>query len=293
MICTCGILIIFCYYFYLPNLVEIIMRMMYTPVKEVMTVIALDANQKYYTTSELKDMGYSYYKIGQLEENGRLHHINRTTYENLSYKGDENDFINAAAYVPEGVICLMSAARYYELTNFLPDVIDVAIDRKKKVSTLPDWPQIKIFYFDPSRMDTGVTKITEGGDSFRIFDIEKTVVDIIYYRNKIGIEETSEVLRNYLKRKDRQPMPFGCSLRNAVHIFPNNFHTAGSHYENCSGQVFFYYGIYCLGQFIMESKRDIMSIQSQYGAPAGSAAKIRVLRGLFLQIEAAFCRADY
>ena len=98
----------------------------------------------------------------------------------------------------------MSDARYYELTNFLPDVVDVAIDRKKKVSTLPDWPEIKIFYFDPSRMETGVAQIAEGGDSFRIFDIEKTVIDIIYYRNKIGIEETSEVLRNYLKRKDRQ-----------------------------------------------------------------------------------------
>ena len=177
---------------------------MYTSDKEVMNVIALEVNQKYYTTSELKNMGYSYYKIGQMEENGQLHRINRTTYENLSYKGDENDFINAAAYVPDGVICLMSAARYYELTNFLPDVIDVAIDRKKKVSTLPDWPEIKIFYFDPSRMETGVVQIMEGGDSFRIFDIEKTVVDIIYYRNKIGIEETSEVLRNYLKRKDRQ-----------------------------------------------------------------------------------------
>ena len=177
---------------------------MYTLARDVMIVIALEDNQKYYTTSELKDMGYSYYKMGQMEESGQLYRINRTTYENLSYRGDENDFINAAAYVPDGVICLMSAARYYELTNFLPDVIDVAIDRKKKVSTLPDWPQIKIFYFDPSRMDTGITEITVGGDSFRIFDIEKTVVDIIYYRNKIGIEETSEVLRNYLKRQDRQ-----------------------------------------------------------------------------------------
>ena len=177
---------------------------MYTLARDVMIVIALEDNQKYYTTSELKDMGYSYYKMGRMEENGQLYRINRTTYENLSYRGDENDFINAAAYVPDGVICLMSAARYYELTNFLPDVIDVAIDRKKKVSTLPDWPQIKIFYFDPSRMDTGITEITVGGDSFRIFDIEKTVVDIIYYRNKIGIEETSEVLRNYLKRQDRQ-----------------------------------------------------------------------------------------
>ena len=167
-------------------------------------MIALEENQKYYTTSELKEMGYSYYKIGQMQENSLLHRINRTTYENLSYKGDENDFINAAAYVPNGVICLMSAARYYELTNYLPDVVEVAIDRKKKVSTLPEWPEIKVFYFDPARMDTGVTEITEGGDSFRIFDIEKTVVDIVYYRNKVGIEEMSEILHNYLKRPDRQ-----------------------------------------------------------------------------------------
>ena len=99
-------------------------------------MIALEANQKYYTTSELKDMGYSYYKIGQMEDTGQLHRINRTTYENLSYNGDENDFVNAAAFVPDDVICLMSAARYYELTDFLLDVIDVAIERKKKKSVL-------------------------------------------------------------------------------------------------------------------------------------------------------------
>ena len=167
-------------------------------------MIELDANRKYYTTGDLRDMGCSYYKIGQMEKKEILRRINRFTYENLFFTGDENDFINAAAYVPDGVICLLSAARYYELTNFLPHVIDVAIDRKKKVSTIPDWPEIKVYYFDPVRMNTGVTEITEGGDSFRIFDIEKTVVDIIYYRNKIGIEETSEVLRNYLKRQDRR-----------------------------------------------------------------------------------------
>ena len=160
-------------------------------------------NKKYITTAELKKMGYSYYKIGNLEKEGYLHRVNKSTYESLIYKGDENDFFSAEAYVPSGVICLMSAARYYELTNFLPDSVDVAIERKKKVVTLPDWPEIKIFYFDPVRMDIGVTEVREGDNVFHIFDIEKTVVDIIYYRNKIGIEETSEVLRNYLKRKDR------------------------------------------------------------------------------------------
>lgn len=164
----------------------------------------LTENKKFITTAELKDMGYSYYKIGKLEKNGLLRRVNRSTYENLSYKGDENDFFSAEAFVPNGVICLMSAARYYELTNFLPDTVDVAIERKKKVVTLPDWPEIKIFYFDPVRMDLGVTEVREGDNVFHIFDIEKTVVDIIYYRNKIGIEETSEVLKNYLKRRDRQ-----------------------------------------------------------------------------------------
>lgn len=164
----------------------------------------LTENKKFITAAELKDMGYSYYKIGKLEKNGLLRRVNRSTYENLSYKGDENDFFSAEAFVPNGVICLMSAARYYELTNFLPDTVDVAIERKKKVVTLPDWPEIKIFYFDPVRMDLGVTEVREGDNVFHIFDIEKTVVDIIYYRNKIGIEETSEVLKNYLKRRDRQ-----------------------------------------------------------------------------------------
>lgn len=167
-------------------------------------MISLEINQKYYKTNELREMGYSYYKITQMENNGLLRRINRTTYENLSYSGDENDFINAAAYVPDGVVCLMSAARYYELTDYLPDRVDIAIHRKKKVSALPKWPDIKIYYFDPVRMNIGVVEVSEGGDTFRIFDLEKTVVDIIYYRNKIGIEEMSEVLHNYLKRKDRQ-----------------------------------------------------------------------------------------
>ena len=165
---------------------------------------AISENKKFITTAELKSMGYSYYKIGKLVDEGALSRINRSTYENLNYKGDENDFFSAEAFVPHGVICLMSAARYYELTNFIPDVVDVAIERKKKVHTMPKWPEIRIYYFDSSRMDTGVTEICDGDNCFHIFDIEKTVVDIIYYRNKVGIEETSEVLKNYLRRRDRQ-----------------------------------------------------------------------------------------
>lgn len=33
--------------------------------------------------------------------------------------------------------------------------------------------------------------------------MEKTVVDIIYYRKKISIEEMKEIMVNYLRRKER------------------------------------------------------------------------------------------
>lgn len=64
------------------------------------------ANKKFITTAEFKRMGYSYYKIGKLEKDGILSRINRSIYENFTYKGEENDFFSAEAYVSNGVILL-------------------------------------------------------------------------------------------------------------------------------------------------------------------------------------------
>ena len=69
---------------------------------------AIAENKKYITTTELKNMGYSYYKIDRLEKEGVLSRVNRSTYENLTYNGEENDFFSAEAFVPNGIICLMN-----------------------------------------------------------------------------------------------------------------------------------------------------------------------------------------
>ena len=36
-----------------------------------------------------------------------------------------------------------------------------------------------------------------------IYDLEKSVCDAIKFRTKIGIDVSSEILKNYLKRSDR------------------------------------------------------------------------------------------
>lgn len=159
--------------------------------------------KKIFFMSELNEMGFSAYMVRNMVAHGQLIKLNKSTYENVNYDGEESDYIYAYAYVPDGIICLLSAAVIYGLSVYRPDDIDVAVTRKRNVSTLPDWPTIKLWYFEDTRLGTGVTDMEICNQKIKIYDIEKTVVDIVYYRNKLGIEETKEVLTNYLKRQDR------------------------------------------------------------------------------------------
>ena len=148
-------------------------------------------------------MGFSQYKVSKLVDEGKLVKLNKRYYENTEYCGEESDFYYAGVYAPNGVICLLSAAVYYNLTTFIPDAVDVAIPRKAKVSTIPDWPQMNVHHYTNDRHELGVVKIKEGKNEFKIYDMEKTVADIVFYREKVGIGETKEILVTYLQRKDR------------------------------------------------------------------------------------------
>ena len=163
----------------------------------------LSEDQKIFSMQELKSKGVSQYKVSKLVSEGKLIKLNKSYYENTEYCGEESDFYYIEAYAPKGVICLLSAAVYYHLTTFIPDAVDVAIPRKAKISTMPDWPQMNVHHYTDGRHGLGVTTIREGKNEFRIYDMEKTVVDIVFYREKVGIEETKEILVTYLQRKDR------------------------------------------------------------------------------------------
>ena len=160
-------------------------------------------DQKFFSVQDLKNKGLSQYKIRNLVNEGKLIKLNKSYYENADYSGEESDFYYVAAYTSKGVVCLLSAAVYYHLTTFIPDAVDVAIPRKAKISTLPVWPQMNVHYYTDDRYELGVLEVREDKNAFRIYDMEKTVADIVFYREKVGIEETREILINYLKRKDR------------------------------------------------------------------------------------------
>ena len=163
----------------------------------------LNNDQMIFSIENLKSMNLSYYAINKLVENNILKKLNRRNYENLNYTGDFNEFVYVNAFFSRGVICLISAASYHELTTIIPQSVDIAISKKDNVRILPEWPNVNIYYYSEKRHNVGIKKINVGNDFFYIYDIDKTVADIVYYREKIGIEETKEIIKNYLNNKDK------------------------------------------------------------------------------------------
>jgi len=110
-------------------------------------------------------------------------------------------FIDIARAVPEGVICLLSALSYYELTTFNPSIISVAIHRKSWRPKI-GYPPVEFYYFSTKQFEAGIKEIKNKGYKIRIYCPEKTICDCFRYRNKLGLDMAKEGLSEYLKHKD-------------------------------------------------------------------------------------------
>jgi predicted transcriptional regulator of viral defense system len=166
------------------------------------TIDEIFAKNKGYLTSKLIRGNRSlYYQLKTMLDAEKVVQIKRGLYRHINF-AEEASWGDVCRIAPQAVICLFSAWRFYELSTQTSTEIHVAIPAKNKV-ILPDYPPIKLYYWDKRFYETGIIQTTYNEDQITIYDIEKSVCDAIRYRNKVGIDITSEILRNYLKRKDR------------------------------------------------------------------------------------------
>ena len=162
--------------------------------------ILFSKNKGYLTKKQLPDKS-TYNHLLQLVDKGIVERIKWGVYH-YGAAGFDNTMIDVEKIVPEGVLCLYSAWAYYELSVQIPQSFNIAIEKKRRVS-LPGYPPITLYYWMREYHELGVTTQKIGGYSVKIYDLEKTVCDAIKYRTKIGLDVATEILKNYLRRKDR------------------------------------------------------------------------------------------
>jgi predicted transcriptional regulator of viral defense system len=136
-------------------------------------------------------------------ERGQLKRVGRGLYVPAKVKATEHHtLVEAAARVPHGVVCLLSALRFHGLTTQSPHEVWLAIDVKAR-RPKTDWPPVRIVRFSGASLRFGVEEHELEGVTVRVTSKEKTVVDCFKYRNKIGLDVALEALRDYLRSKRR------------------------------------------------------------------------------------------
>lgn len=157
--------------------------------------------KNFITTGMVCEQGRAqYYATLQQAKNGELVRIKRGVYAKEIDLADV--MIDVEAIVPDGILCMYSAWEHYQLTTQVPAQYDIAIKRGRKV-VLPEYPPIKLHNLSEPALSLGVTTTTISGFKVKIFDIEKCVCDAVKFRNKIGMDVCIEIIKEYLKRSDR------------------------------------------------------------------------------------------
>lgn len=151
------------------------------------------------TTAELSKQS-EYLKVVRAKERGELIRVRHGVY--AVPDALLNTMIDIERIVPSGIVCLYNAWAYHQLSTVVPPYFCVAIEAKRKVAIPPTLP-IELYYWKQENLTFGVMDAEISGCNVRITDMERSVCDAVRYRNKTGMEVCSEVIRNYLKKRDR------------------------------------------------------------------------------------------
>lgn len=148
---------------------------------------------------DVLDLGVHPRWLSRLVAEGTIERVSKGLYR-LPQEPEtaHESFIDAARAVPGGVVCLLSALAYYELTTSNPSEIYLAIPRTTWAPKV-DYPPIRFFRFSPRMMDFGVDVVSTRRGSFSIFDREKTICDSLRHRTVVGQDVVIEALRTYLR----------------------------------------------------------------------------------------------
>ena len=151
-------------------------------------------------TSEVLRLGISPRTLYALRDAGVLEALARGLFRLADLPPLSNpDLVIVAHKIPQGVVCLVSALAFYELTTQIPHAVDLALESG---STRPrlTFPPIRVFWFSGAAWSQGEEKHELDGTPVRIYGPEKSVADAFKFRRRLGIDLAIEALKAYRTR---------------------------------------------------------------------------------------------
>lgn len=160
------------------------------------TIMRIARKQHIIRPQDLKPEGISRIYLRRLTDKGLLVRTSRGIYSLPDEEITElHDFVEVARQVPKGVICLLSALRFHDLTTQNPFEVWVAIGENQWKPKI-EYPAVRFMRFSQAALEYGVEQHDVEDTMVRVYNPSKTIADCFKYRNKIGLDVALEALRD-------------------------------------------------------------------------------------------------
>lgn len=135
-----------------------------------------------------------------LVKRGEARRVSRGLYSSPDAGfSDMADYEMLAMTVPQGVFCLLSALRLYDLTDENPHELYVAIRHGYHPPRIP-YPPVCFVYRTEPLFSADIESRRSNGVEIRVYSLEQTLADCFKYRNKIGPDVAVAALREAFGR---------------------------------------------------------------------------------------------
>lgn len=158
-------------------------------------VLRLAAQGRLIRSKEVSSLGIPRNYLSRFVRKGLLKRVGRGLYASDSFPITEHlSLIEAAARVPKGVICLLSALEFHKLTTQIPHQVWMAIDVKAWNPRIT-YPPMRFVRMSGLALRFGVKEYPVRGGTIRAYSVAKTVADCFKFRNKVGTDVALEALK--------------------------------------------------------------------------------------------------
>jgi predicted transcriptional regulator of viral defense system len=137
----------------------------------------------------------------RLHQQGKLNRSGRGIYTMPDAEITErHSYAEVAKRVPEGILCLLSALAFHEITTQSPAAVWIALPKGARTPAITS-PGLRIVRLTEPSLTAGIEKHLVESVSVRVYSAAKTVADCFKFRNKIGIDVAIEALKDCLRQK--------------------------------------------------------------------------------------------
>ena len=138
-------------------------------------------------------------------DSGQIQKVDRALYRlSDNFTLSNPDLVAVSIKVSKGVVCLLSALAFYEVTSEIPHHVNIAIPRGAWANKI-NYPPVKFYHFASKAWKAGIEKFEIEGHQIKVYSLAKTIADCFKFRNKIGMNIAREALKIAITEKGVQP----------------------------------------------------------------------------------------